>query len=285
MEPAILEIIEKAKRLDEVEKKYLKFTYEVKTPGNETDFTKTMSEIFAIAQEASDLKTDIEKKFIDITTITIQDNKIREILNKIKSNQPFYSIKAYEMMIDLLNKDEKDFWSRYPATTEDKLLVIEWDNLHEDFHSSFDMIRYFFDKICVGPLIVTFQIPQNMISYFDEIRESFSFGMYRSSIALCRALLEMALYLKLLSKGFFKANHQNVVKIDLAKEDKFYKFINAAEKCKILDLDKSNRAHNLRAKVNKVLHLKETKDIPAPKREEALEIIKETSNIIDYLYR
>ena len=68
----------------------------------------------------------------------------------------------------------------------------------------FDITSYYLAQITIGPIISSFKIPSYLLSYFNEIKETYAFGKYRASVALCRALLEMALYRKLKAKGAFR---------------------------------------------------------------------------------
>jgi len=63
------------------------------------------------------------------------------------------------------------------------------------------------------------------LSYFNELKESYAFGQYKASTALCRSLLEIALYEKLKARGVFKNKNPKVTNIDVTKEDNLCRYI------------------------------------------------------------
>jgi hypothetical protein len=140
---------------------------------------------------------------------------------------------------------------------------------------------YYLAKIKIGPIISSSKIPDNLGAYFEEVKEAYAFGLYRSCVALSRAILEMSLFDKLKRKGFFK--EQKVVQMQLEKEDKLSRFINEAKWHKILNPENAELAHKVRDAANRVLHSKERES--KPKEKEALEIIFNTIRVIEWLYR
>jgi len=283
MNQITVEIAEKAKKLDEAEKRFLKYIYETKKPENELDLHAHFKNLMQYATDSFQLKTEIQKLFIENPTITIRDPKVIDIIEKIKTGYHFYSISAYENIIDSLNKD-REWFSKY-ASDIHGVLCQESSELLEEFHSRYDFINYYNEKITIGPLVVFSGLNPNILSYFEEIKEAFSHRLYRSSIALCRVLIEMSIFLKLNAKGCFKQIDSRMVSINLKKEDKLFKFIDEAKKEKILNGHYTEIAHDLRKRINRVLHLKEIGEVPSPKREEALEIVMQTTKVIEYLYR
>jgi hypothetical protein len=119
--------------------------------------------------------------------------------------------------------------------------------------------------------------------YFDEIKEAYAFGLSRSSITLCRALLEMALLDKLKRKGYFKNKKNKIKSIDVAKQDNLYSYINMAKSCRILISNYAKKAHQIRISANEILHLKD--DDRNFDRKGTLEIIFGTVEILEHLYK
>ena len=149
--------------------------------------------------------------------------------------------------------------------------------------SNFGIIDYYYRKLKIGPIVSSSTLPQNILSYFNEIRETYAFGQYRSSIALCRALLEMTLLDKLKKLKVFADRNSNVISIDVAKEDNLFQYIKLAKWKRILDRKMINSAHEIRMISNKILHRKDESIKPTEKT--AFKIISETVMLIETMYR
>ena len=156
-------------------------------------------------------------------------------------------------------------------------------SLFDEFHSFFDIYGYYEAKCKIGPIISSLHVPGGILSYFEEIKEVFAFGQYRSCIALCRALLEMSLWDRLSRKKVFKDSDSNVTSIDVAKEDNLYKYINLAKYHNILDAGGVKIANEIRKISNGILHIR-SRDIKVTERD-AFKVIFSTIQIIEDLYR
>ncbi|GAH63970.1 unnamed protein product [marine sediment metagenome] len=66
----------------------------------------------------------------------------------------------------------------------------------------------------------------------------------------------MALFDKLRKKAHFRDIANKISKIDLAKEDNLFKYINNAKQDRILPHKFAETAHQIRMSANKILHLK-----------------------------
>jgi len=274
-------ILIKARKLDELEKSFLKFTYEEGLPDKE-NYKEYLRKAVEISAEAFELKNEILFLYHDITNLTIHDPVALKILDKIRNKEKLHSVSFYEGLAKLVNKDVKNWNERWETSIEDFLASSDED-LFDEFHSWFGIYEYYAAKCKIGPIISSFHIPESMIDYFEEIRETFAFGQYRASIALSRALLEMALFDKLNRKRAFKNRPSKVVSIDVAKEDNLYTYINLAKFHKIIDSERRDLAHSIRQKANAVLHIKDKASRPSQK--ETFEIIFETITLIEFLYR
>ena len=126
-------------------------------------------------------------------------------------------------------------------------------------------------------------LPETIKTYFEEIKEAYAFGHGRSCIALCRALLEIALFDKLKEKGYFRDTGNKVSKIDLAEEDNLFKYINLAKQVGILPHKFAEISHQIKISANKILHLKGGKINFDQK--DTIKIIFKTIEVIEYLNR
>jgi hypothetical protein len=195
------------------------------------------------------------------------------------------TISFYKKMVEVL-KESAGSPEDLPDTSDIVTDLIErkWDTLFEDFHSWFDMTGYFYAQMKIGPIISSFEVPRHLLVYFRELRETFSFKQYRAAIALSRALLEMCLYRKLSARrAFSNRGAGNIVPIQSAREDSLFRFINMAEKCRLLSESEAKTAHGIRDGANKILHVKESPT--APSETDTLKIIWDTISILQRLYR
>ncbi len=276
------DVLARVRRLDQLERSFLKFTYEAKLPGNKQDFGEYLQKGLEISAEAFEIKNEILSDFHKITSLTIHDPNALRILDKVKRNEKLYSVSFYEGLAELVNKKAKSWNDRWEITIED-FLVSGDEDLFDEFHSWFHVYGYYAAKCKIGPIISSFHIPENMIDYFEEVRETFAFGQYRASIALSRALLEMALFDRLNRKKVFKDRSPKVISIDVAKEDNLYSYINLARSYKIIDSERKDLAHSIRRKANAILHIRDL--IRKPTERETFEIIFDTITLIEFLYR
>lgn len=280
-------IIKQARKLGQLEKEFLKRNFGSGKP--ESDKRDFAMELSRIAVEAFSIRNDIvsDPEYYQETTLKVPRD-VEVILKKIRENDKFYSIsyyeglaKEYNYLIEILEKGEE----KVPTSLEDYLKNSDY---WQDWLNDFIPDSYYRAKIKIGPIIASFHhIPDNIQQYFNEIRETFAFGFYRSSVALCRSLVEMALYDKLSRKGIFQNRNTKVVNIDIAKEDNLYRYINLAKRERILEREKAELAHNIRKSANDILHLKEDtqKVEPTLSEENTFKTIFDTINVIECLYK
>jgi len=169
-----------------------------------------------------------------------------------------------------------------PTSIED-ILNDKFEDIFSDFHSWFDVTSYYLAQITIGPIISSFKIPSYLLSYFTEIKETYAFGKYRASVALCRALLEMALYRKLKAKGAFRDKDPKVTGINVAREDNLNRYINMAKWEKVLSKDSLDLAHQIRKTANGVLHIKDSEK--QLNKKIVVDTIFATLRILEGLYR
>ena len=275
-------ILENARKLDKLEKDFLAFTYEAKRPSGEDDVTGFLAEALRIATEAFQVRNQIVADFHEVKELRIYDKNAIRILDQIRQDDRFYSISFYEALIAKINVNIDNYFDKYEVSVSD-FLESKSDDLFSDFHSWFSVTGYYYDKMQIGPMITSLKVPDHVLVYFDELRETFAFGQYRSSVALCRALLEMSLYMKLKAKGAFKNRDTKVTSIDVAKEDNLNRYINMAKWEKVLDSESCGVAHEVRTAANSVLHLRDSSK--QFDRKETMKIILDTVRVVEMLYR
>ena len=274
----------KVRKFNELEKEFITITYESKKPETKEELENFYMGAFRISSRAFKLRNEIATDFSDVLNIKIYDKEVRETLDKMRRNDKFYSIAFYESLAESWNLKAESHEEEMDASLEDYLYSYsKFDELLEEFHSWFSISAYYYKKIKIGPILSSSHVPESIKSYFGEIRNAYAFGLYKSSIALCRALLEMSLFDKLKKKGAFKEVKTKVTHIDSAKEDNLYRYIFLAKQKRVLNKINVDKAHQVRISANKILHIKDKE--AKIKEKEAFDIILNTVEVIESLYR
>lgn len=272
-------VLKRVRRFEELEREFLRFTYEVSKPLTTDEAKAFIGEAFQIAAEAFSIKNEILDEFQELSELRINDNNALRLLDSIRQGKSFNSILFYESIGKMINARTVSAADKAVTSTYD-VWIEKFDDLFSDFHSWFDLAGYYFDKTIIGPLISSSKVPDHLIRYFDELKETFAFGQYMSSIALCRALLEMALYEKLSVSGAFKSKDAKNI---AARKYNLNDYIDLARCQNIMSDGACDIAHKIRKSANIILH---TKDKGRTlNRKEALEIIIDTVRIAENLYR
>jgi len=267
-------LLQKVRRFGELEKKFLKYTYETPNPATKDESKDFLMKAVQIAWDAFTLRSEILYEISELREVTIHDKNALRLLDGIRNGDPFYSISFHEKLFS----ESEDV-----PTSMDDFLRQKFDNLFEEFHSWFDLIGYFVSKARIGPIISASKIPNYLLAYFYELKETYSFHQYRSSLALCRSLLEMALHDKLKARGVFEATNSKVTHIDIAKEDNLNRYINIAKWERLLSRTSCETAHEIRTVANSILHPKDKE--PQLNANQVFETIFDTIRIIENLYR
>jgi len=280
-----LDFISKVRKLKELEKSFIKFTYEAKTPETIEDMEEFINKAYSVASEAFYLRNNIASdfNFREKANLQINDPVVSETLGKIKNKERFVSINFYESLVEDANLKIENVWDKHDVNIRDYMLSKMYDELSEDFHSWFGIIDYYYAKVELGPIISSIKIPQNLRNYFDEIRDAYAFELYRSSISLSRALLEMAIFDKLNRKGVFKQNNPKVIDFETAMKGKLQVLIQEAKKEKLLNKNIVDLAREIKNVANKVLHLKNEE--VAVSKKVAFDVITNTIRVVEHLYR
>ena len=276
------QILDNVRKLELLEREFKKFNYETATPRNSDESISFLREIIRIAGEAFTTRNKILEDFKDVTELNIQDKQALGLLDSVRRNDKLYSIAFYENVGGIINADAENQENKMPTSIED-ILNDKFEDLFSDFHSWFDVTSYYLAQITIGPIISSFKIPSYLLSYFTEIKETYAFGKYRASVALCRALLEMALYRKLKAKGAFRDKDPKVTGINVAREDNLNRYINMAKWEKVLSKDSLDLAHQIRKTANGVLHIKDSEK--QLNKKIVVDTIFATLRILEGLYR
>jgi len=275
-------ILENVRKLDRLEKEFRKFTYETKKPQTSEELSAFFDEAMRTATDAFNTKSEILGNFKEVAELTTQDRQALRLLDSLRRGDKLYSIAFYENVVERLNEKAESRADKIATSLYD-ILHTKFDDLFLHFHSWFDVLGYYSSKIVIGPIIASSKVPSHLVSYFDELRETYAFGQYRASAALCRALLEMALYRKLKARGLFKEKDSKVTSIDVTRQSSLNYYIDMAKREHILSKDTYDSAKSIRKAAGDILH---TKDNEKPiDHKLVVDTIFDTIRIIEDLYR
>ena len=89
-------ILEKARKLKELEREFIQHNYESKEPQGKTEQDEFLKKALEISVEAHKAKNEIQVEFLDISILQIIDPEVKEILDRIRRGDTFSSIRFYE---------------------------------------------------------------------------------------------------------------------------------------------------------------------------------------------
>jgi len=212
-------IAEKTRKFAALERGFLKCWYGSRRPSTKEELIDLFKESLHIAEQAFLVKQEITESFLGVSEVRISDPEVQSTLEKIRRDEPFYSISFYGDVVKLLK--EMDATNKAAPSYDDdigELIDTKWDKLFGDFHSWFSISNYYYAIMKIGPIISSFEVPSHLTGYFHEIRETFAFKQYRAATALCKALLEKSLYEKLKTRRPFSNPNTGTVP-SIAKTD------------------------------------------------------------------
>jgi hypothetical protein len=274
-------IIEKCRELDRIDRECIELSYESSKPQNEEQFIDYLSELMGISARAFELKNEIQMFLREADNLTIHDANLADLIRKIRNDEKFYSITQYERIASFFNTKVDEPSDAWDIDSHD--FILQHPEAFQGFHGEVDYVEYFTRSMKVGGLIAQRRVPDSALAYFREIRDSFSFGLHRSAIALCRAMLESVFFDALKRRSYLTAGGSKVVKIDLAKEDRLFRMIKDAHSMRIIDYDTKEDAFFVKNQANAiVLHAKDSK--PEITEEVAFDVIQRTIRVIERLY-
>lgn len=275
------EIIKKAKELARLDRECKALSYEARKPHSDEEFVEFFSELMSICARAFELKNEIQLLLSGVGNFTIHDPEIEKLIRHIRDDRELYSVSQYLRIASMFNKSADDIHSAWDVDARD--FILNHPDAFSDFLGEVDDVSYFTRAMRVGTVISRRRIPDVGLALFGEIRDSFAFGLYRSSIALCRALLETAFFETLKRKGYFDPGQSKVVKIDISKEDTLFRLIKDAFKLRITDYDTKEDALFVKNQSNTmVLHAKDQEYEITEDR--AFDVIRKTVQVVEQLY-
>jgi hypothetical protein len=281
MKDIALYFLIKVREFKKIEQEFIKFTYETKTPGNKKESEQFMNNAIKLAFNAVEKRNVILGEMHDVSDIQMNDPEVRSIIEKLRKGERFESLAFAESISSLFNEKIDNYYEKIKTGLRDYFYEDKYDELWEEFNTWFHIPDYYYRKAQIGAIITSSKLPSNIVKYFNEIKEAYAFGLDKSCISLSRTLLEIALHDKLKKKGLFKPS--KIISINIAKEDSLHKYINVARKEMLLSNKAKGLAMEIKKKGNNVLHIKDTQDFSV--RGLALKTIKDTVELIEYLYR
>jgi hypothetical protein len=280
MNPFERKIIESTRKLESLEKEYLRLMYESSKPTNNDELWEYANNLWTIGSDAFNIRNEMISEYPNITNLQVYDASVKETLNKIRNNETFYSINFYQ-------KWSKEFEERSGKRFDfvinyRQFLEAKYDDWYDDFYQRFHLTSYYKSIIEIGPIISSSHIPTKALSYFHEIREAYAVDLEYSAIALCRSVMEMCLFDKLQKKGIFKKS--KVIQLDAEREDKLHHLIRMAREKKLLDNSTRDMADEIRKYTNQILHPKKNKNKRSNNKLISFKIVSNTVKVIEKLY-
>ena len=275
--------------LNKLETEYRKYDYETKRPASSDELRQFLLHGFKIGWKAFELRSAIELDIAKegISNIRTDDESLRRTLVKIKGGGKFYSISDYENLCKVINTHIEDE-SEKLSTTTDQFLEEQFDELHPEFLGLFDPVDYYARAGRIGAIVHTQDVPRDLGTYFTEIRDAYALGLLLSSVALCRALLEMCLYDRLSYVGVIKKTNQSNVVIFADREKRIRDIYTAsllkkAKAAGLLDITEYELGHKVNDKANDILHPKDrTLNLEDT---EVVKIIEDAVKVVEGLYQ
>ena len=304
----VKDFLTKVVHLIQNERRYRKFDYERRQPltseeleGYLEQHAKYLKESFELQESIKydlcmspspflpEIDAFIESIQIDEpipmidSTSEVSSGQVKQAVRDILKGTEPYSIRMTRRLYEQMCKVSGDTGTVpdiFP-TTQQMLL-----NRYEEIETSFlengpDALNYHLAMFEVGLIFISKAVPPSIQDYFAEVRESYSLGLFRSSISLCRAMLEMTLINQF---GAKKQQEIRNAKWGLCR------IIKEAKKENLLGTDEEKKAMSIRDSGVFVLHKGETR--PPPQKGKALEgggggggVIRDTSSLVEYLYR
>ena len=270
------DLVDRVRKLEHLDRQCIELAYERAKPTDATGLREYVIELFTLCYEAFTLWNDIKQYMSEASSTKIHDKNIRRELKRIRDDQELYVIRQYKSLVSLLNKPgEKEF-----EESLDEYLSDKFDELFDKFHVWFDYVVFYRRKAQAGCIIVPFHSKPSIDKYYSEISDAFSFGLFKASIALCRALLELVLFDELCKRKLLTKT--NVLHIETERQEEFNlaRMISQAKKSKLIGRSSEERAHKSRRTANDILHGTSEEKVT---EEIAFEVIRDTNFVVEDL--
>lgn len=276
-----LYFLKKLGEFNEVEQKFIQYSFQFLNPKDRGQATDLFREATRLSFDAVELKNTILGEIHNVDELESIDLDAKDTLNKLRNNERFESLSFAEKIADLFNLNFEKPWELIETKLNSHFSGETDDELWKEFSAWFYIPEYYYRTALIGVDAAFTRLPDNINKYLQEIKEAFAFGLEKSSISLCRALLEIALLDKLKKNGAF--NEGYVTTINLAKEDPLERYITVSFKLDILNDNNKELAHRIRKNADNVLHINNTEFFSVTGL--ALKTISDTMKIIEQLYR
>ena len=190
------------------------------------------------------------------------DPQTQELLSRVQGKFPT------ERLIETLTGGNSDLnWFDELSDTE------QWDLGSELFYSWFSHYEYVRNIFKVNTLILTAKIPSALRVYLDEARNCFAFQQHSAAIAMCRTILEAAAKDLCERKGLLQKESDKIIEIN---PKVFHQLIKAVARGSL-----KRRAVRL--------YFHDACPVVHGDRsvgsEEALRVLRETTSLVQELYR
>lgn len=176
-----------------IEDKFARDFNAVRTSGNLSDqqLVEKMKESIELALDFIRKKEQIREKFVEDSALVIRPKRLRNLMEKISSNQDFLAdriVRSFEKLSGLnfrlssLHPDTCDFDQLDEAALEKMA--------SEELYSWWGPYDYIWGLVEIGILVTGVPIPANLKKYLEEARQCYAFKQYNAVFSLCRTILE-----------------------------------------------------------------------------------------------
>jgi len=270
--------IKKVKRFREIDKNY---RHLIEKPYNQQP-EERLSELIQLMNEAHKQKNLIELDLSenDYTTLQTDDDEVKETIIELREGEEFDSTSGLKILYQTLNKGH-DTESQDFITDNLDFGLLNSDELFEHFHSWFDINDYYISKLRVGPIIASKSVPEELMPYFDEVREAYALNLGIACTSLCRTLLETCVVKELSKIDDYQERLRKLRKKGRRKDFSLFENIRFAFDYGLIDKKLKCEANDIRIIANDVLHALNKQ--PPPDKS-LLDIIRGTVRIIEHFY-
>ena len=281
------ELVDKTSEFVRLDQECKRLSYEHVKPRDHGELLEYMEKLYSLCSDGFSLWIEIRKELGEIVVIDVIDREIIKSLKNIRDDHDgdnWYVIKQYRTMTNIFNSNITNDNDKFPESMEDYVYE-DFNDLAVNFHGLYDVSGYFVRRIMVGCIIVHHKQNQSINSYYSEIRETYAFGLHRSCLALCRALIEMVLHEELERRGKLKlSSAPNAVRIETGREydaPSFNILIGDAKRCRILSNREASVAHKIRRMANGVLHLRDRSASDSLSADVMFKTIRDTVTVVE----
>ena len=276
-----LYFLQKLREFNNIEQQFVKYSYQLKKPNDLNESTEYFREAARLSFEAVELKNTILVEIHNVDELDLSDNEAIETLKKLEKNEGLKSTSFAGKVAELLDLDGDESWDLIETDLESYFSGDKYEKLWKDFYDWFFILEYYHRKAQVEAVVIFTRPPENIIKSFQELKTAFIFGLDKSSISLCRSILETALHDQLKKKGAFKQGY--VATINLAKEDPLTRYITVSAKLELLNEEYKTLAHQIGKNANNIHNINDNENFSI--RGLSLKTIADTVQIIEHLYR